>query len=329
MEQLWADLDRKWMDCKGDIQIVHDIETGYGDPLRVKATPDFSLRFLDDTYAKENETIAKIQTIMESYFKTRNTPIANNGLTALSNTLAGIYYIPFKTGISLQFSFSGQSIPNRQDVATEKGIKIYFDAIETKARIAQNINLIEKCFANASDVLQTWKPDAVEQLVDHVAAHEVGHAIYNLESVKSSLHNPSVTSLLEEPRAELTAMFTLKLLSDQGVINLPHTQKALVHFALDALRYFAKFKSEALQPYIYFQIYAYKVYLEKGFLVESPGGLEIDASKTMDCLEVFSSKYLEILDCEDKSDGDGLQQILDHFKTVTPFVQQVVDKVLM
>ena len=167
-------------------------------------------------------------------------------------------------------------------------------------------------------------------MVDHVAAHEVGHAIYNLETVKCSLHNPSVTSLLEEPRAELTAMFTLKLLFDQGVIDLLHTQKALVHFALDALRYFAKFKSEALQPYIYFQIYAYKVYLEKGFLVESsPGGkLKINASKTIDCLEVFSSKYLEILDCEDRSDGDGLQKILDHFKTVTPFVQQVVDKAL-
>ena len=108
LEQLWADLDRKWMDCKGSIQIVHDIETGYGDPLRVKATPDFSLRFLDETYAKENETIAEIQKIMENYFKERNTPLGNAGLTALTNTLAGIYYIPFKTGISLQFSFSGQ-----------------------------------------------------------------------------------------------------------------------------------------------------------------------------------------------------------------------------
>ena len=64
LEELWAELDRKWMNMKvcisyvrqsidnmqflqGDIQIVHDIETGYGDPLRMKATPDFSLRFLD------------------------------------------------------------------------------------------------------------------------------------------------------------------------------------------------------------------------------------------------------------------------------------------
>ena len=40
--------------------------------------------------------------------------------------LRGIYFIPFKTGISLQFSFSGQSIPNREDVKQAKGVKIYF-----------------------------------------------------------------------------------------------------------------------------------------------------------------------------------------------------------
>ena len=33
---------------------------------------------------------------MESYFRQRDTPIARDGLTALTNTLAGIYYIPFK-----------------------------------------------------------------------------------------------------------------------------------------------------------------------------------------------------------------------------------------
>ena len=43
-----------------------------------------------------------------------------------SAELRGIYFIPFKTGISLQFSFSGQSIPNREDVKQAKGVKIYF-----------------------------------------------------------------------------------------------------------------------------------------------------------------------------------------------------------
>eukprot|EP00301_Raphidiophrys_heterophryoidea_P001213 c10592_g1_i1.p1 GENE.c10592_g1_i1~~c10592_g1_i1.p1 ORF type:complete len:348 (-),score=86.20 c10592_g1_i1:28-1035(-) len=60
-EDVWTDVDRKWMGTKGAIQILHDIETGYGDPLRVKATPDFSIRFLDDSFATENVQISEIQ----------------------------------------------------------------------------------------------------------------------------------------------------------------------------------------------------------------------------------------------------------------------------
>jgi hypothetical protein len=171
----------------------------------------------------------------------RNTALSKAGLTALSNTMAGIYFIPFKTGISLQFSFSGQSIPNREDVKQAKGVKIYFDAVETSARVEINKKLIAKCYHDASAaVIDKWRPSAVEQLVWHVAAHEVGHAIYNLESVASVFTSGANKSLLEEPRAELTAMFTLKLLFEQGVLDRHKLDESLAHFALDALRYFDK-----------------------------------------------------------------------------------------
>ena len=101
--------------------------------------------------------------------------LARDGLAALSETSAGIYYIPFKTGCSLVFSYSGQSIPNRLDVKKEKGVKIYFDAVETAARVEQVKVTVARVFADAPALLAKWKPDAVEQLVGHVAAHEVAH----------------------------------------------------------------------------------------------------------------------------------------------------------
>merc|ERR1712060_969320 len=76
-----------------------------------------------------------------------------------------------------------------------------------------NKALIQKVFHEAAGnagVLFKFEPEAVEQLVYHVAAHEVGHAIYNLRNVEKCLPFPSIS--LEEPRAELTAMFTLKML---------------------------------------------------------------------------------------------------------------------
>ena len=114
--------------------------------------------------------------------------------------MAGIYFIPFKTGASLQFSFSGQSIPNRVDVSAAKGIKIYFDAVETAARVAINKALIQKVFHEAAattGVLSKFEPEAVEQLVYHVAAHEVGHAVTPVTPV-TSVTSPQVG---REPQA--------------------------------------------------------------------------------------------------------------------------------
>merc|ERR1712137_83619 len=232
----------------------------------------------------------------------------------------------FKTGISLQFSFSGQSIPNRDDVKEEKGVKIYFDAVETAARVEINKNLIRKVYHDAeASVISKFKPDAVEQLVWHVAAHEVGHAIYNLECVKSCFSNPANKSLLEEPRAEPTAMFTLKLLFEQGVLDREKLDESLAHFALDALRYFDKYDSEALRPYIIFQVYAYKVYHRNSYLTLQDSKLVIDVSKTLLVLEDFADCFLRILACMDVSDGKGLEKIL--YEEMAPedeFVRVVV-----
>lgn len=104
------------------------------------------MRFLDDTYAEQNATIRVIQDHMMEYFRGRDTKIARDGLNALANTMAGIYFIPFKTGISLQFSFSGQSIPNREEIKVEKGVKIYFDAVETEARVNLNLAYVKQVF---------------------------------------------------------------------------------------------------------------------------------------------------------------------------------------
>jgi hypothetical protein len=42
--------------------------------LRCKATPDMSLRFLDDTFAEENATIADIQRRMMAWYTGTSRP---------------------------------------------------------------------------------------------------------------------------------------------------------------------------------------------------------------------------------------------------------------
>lgn len=52
----------------------------------------------------------------------------------------------------------------------------------------------------------------------HVAAHEIGHAIYGLDAVKDAIR-VSTKTLLEEPRAELTALHTMRLLLPAGLLT--------------------------------------------------------------------------------------------------------------
>lgn len=332
LEKQWTLCDRMWMNTKSTIQIVHDIEDGYSDPMRAKQGPDFSLRLLDDTYDSQNLTIQKIHALICKYYTSRKTKLSADGLTALGNTIAGIYYIPFKTGCSLVFSYSGQSIPNRLDVKTEKGVKIYFDAIETMARVEQVKEKVMIIYADArKSVIDKFKPDAVDQLVWHVAAHEVGHAIYGIRSIEKYIRKESIM-MLEEPRAELTAMFTLRLLFQEKMLSYEELQKHVTHFCLDGVRYFMKFHTISLQPYIVFQIHAHNVYFREGFLsLDEDGKVVIDASKTLKVLDSFSSLFEEILDALDLGNEEGgqkLERILELMERPSDQTNKVIQNCL-
>lgn len=329
LEEAWSLCDRRWMDTKAGIQIVHDIEDGYSDPLRAKQGPDFSLRFLDETFDTQNSQIQDIHSLICKYYKSRKTSLSADGLTALSNTIAGIYYIPFKTGCSLVFSYSGQSIPNRLDVKKDKGVKIYFDAVETMARVEQVKSKVLDIFADArSSVIDKFQPDAVDQLVWHVAAHEVGHAIYGIRSISQFIQKET-NMMLEEPRAELTAMFTLRLLHKEGVLSMSELQKHVVHFCLDGVRYFMKFNTISLQPYIVFQIHAYNTYFKENFLAfDSEGKILIDPTKVLNVLDSFSDLFEQILDALDLNNEEGgktLENILEVMRQPSAETKTVID----
>ena len=55
--------------------MVHDIEYGYGDPLRTKCSPEFSIRLMDEAYAAENATIQKVA--LRSTTRSHPMPVVN------------------------------------------------------------------------------------------------------------------------------------------------------------------------------------------------------------------------------------------------------------
>jgi hypothetical protein len=338
-----------------------------------------------------------LQEFIEDYYKSRDTPLAKSGLKALSNSSAGeccewendkeilksiadlldctgIFFIPFKTGSSLESSFIGQSVPNRDKVTImiyilkrnfhlpvlrdaffslifflllllllilfsvliygalqvkeEKGVKIYFDVNETNMRVELTRLLTPMLFSDPQGIWNHYKPCALDQLLWHVAAHEVGHAIYNLNVMNGLFKEPIISSLLEEPRAELTAMFTLRLMCEKQFLSQAELSKALVHFALDGMRFFNKFHIHGLKSYIIFHMFAFRVYRKHGFLIQNPETrlLQFDDSKILNVLDEFANDFEQLLDKMDARDEAGLKQILNEISFEDDFIREIVNR---
>eukprot|EP01025_Chloroclados_australasicus_P058244 TRINITY_DN7297_c0_g1_i1.p1 TRINITY_DN7297_c0_g1~~TRINITY_DN7297_c0_g1_i1.p1 ORF type:complete len:634 (+),score=93.26 TRINITY_DN7297_c0_g1_i1:202-1902(+) len=306
LEQEWTELDIVWLKIKYWIQVVHDIESGYGEPLRSKVVPQYSIRLLDESFAAENKKIEEIHNLMVDYFKKRPSKMAQDGLESLRQTLAGIYYVPFLCGVNLHFRFAGQSIPNRNQVRNKYGSKIYFDYIATFQReeLAKELaRSILKDRELAKDI------DTLETIVYHIAAHEIGHAIYGLENIEQ-LKN-TTKALLEEPRAELTALHTMKMMLDAGMITADEMYRHVCSYLLQELRRFSMFNASPLRPYIVSAMASFDSGKQVGMVDFEDGKLVLNKGETMQkFLEGRSQLFENILDAEDVYDSEKIEEVL-------------------
>lgn len=323
LESQWEKLDSLWMDIKYPIQIVHDIESGYGDPTRTKIIPDFSIRFLDETFSKENDQIDKIKNIMTNYFEKRESKFAKNGIFALNNSSAGIYYIPFQTGMSFHFRFCGQSIPNNENVKNTKGVKIYFDNVSSEARIVESKALVKKIFENSDSLNQHL--DSIITIVYNVSAHEFGHAIYNLSCIESHI-KPATRSLLEEPRAELTTLTFIKEMFDLKVIDKELLLKSILNFTLQDLRRFSKFESSATRPYTISALSCYNLALKIGFFKFENDKVHVNEEKAYEFLSEQSKNFAHLLDLIDEKNGPEIENFLTNLEQESGFTKWIVKK---
>ncbi|KAK9831583.1 hypothetical protein WJX74_001220 [Apatococcus lobatus] len=325
LEPQWHRLDELWMSVRHHIQVVHDIEYGYGDPLRTKVAPEFSLRLLDESYAADNAQIGKIQDLMVDYFKTRTSDLARGGLNALRLSMAGLYYLPFQAGISLFFRFSGQSIPNRSEVRNAHGVKIYFDPVSMAAR-----QVTAKKLA-ASVLEEPARQDCIDTigtLVYHVAAHEIGHAIYGLDAMKDAI-KVTTRTLLEEPRAELTALHTMCLMVKADMVSEAQMQQHLASFMLCDLRRFAMWDSQATRPYALSAATNWSKAHDLGYItLTSAKKMTFDDSKAQAFITSCSKDYEDILDAEDGRDGATIEATLHRMEQAewTPVVQHLLEQ---
>jgi hypothetical protein len=207
-------------------------------------------------------------------------------------------------------------------VKNEKGVKIYFDVVSTARRGEQAKQLMAKVFADQS---LGSRLNAVETIIYHVAAHEFGHAIYGLDHVAKCIKVETKT-LLEEPRAELTALTTMKLLLEANKIDKTKLQQQLGSYAIAELRRFAMFDSTSLRPYIISAMSCYKHFERLGYIKIVNDRLIMNDEKALAVLEFAQKLFETILDAEDRLDGQQLETILKEMQEETHIVRWLVSK---
>lgn len=305
-----VELDKIWMDNPFWIQIVHDSESHYADPLGVKIIPDFSVRFLDPTHEASNQTAVTKQQELIAYYEPSPSEVAQTGMSPLRNSQAGIYYLPFVTGMSLHFKFSGQSLPNRPEVKKAKGVKIYLDYDASAVRTEQSKELFCRLFHDKSDLASYISTK--EALISHVIPHEFGHIICNFEDYQphvSTLHSQQ----LEELRADLTALTALAVAHEAGTVTNKEMIASVINYLAHDLRRLVNWDSTAVRGYRNSMVHVFSLAEKTGVLSLTNGIVSFagdDVQKVEKFLGAARESFTTILAALDSHNVKALDQLL-------------------
>ncbi len=314
LETKGARLDEIWMDNKYWIQLVHDIETDYADPLGCKIIPDFSVRFMDVHRDINEVEFGRIKDVLVEYYQDKSKTSAKRQIPALKNSDASLCYIPFSTAISHYFQFAGQSLPNRPDVREKKGVKIYLNYEQSRDRFEEAKKLFSKLFDNDKQYEQYFS-NSVSMLY-HVVPHEFGHTIYNISFFKNKI-KPNLERL-EELRADLNAYYVIYQYYEKNIFSVEDLYKNIVSLVAFELRRYTMWDSNAIYPYkismlnLFHHLFDINIvqYTDSRFLID------LDKQKIISLLQRLKQDLDNISSYLDKGDNDSLNQFYDFVKSM-------------
>ncbi len=308
LEEKGVHLDEIWMDNHYWIQVVHDVETDYADPLAVKIIPDFSVRFPDVNPDVDEKEFEVIKNVLVDYYKDRNTENTKRQIPSLSRSHASVCFIAFNTSQDQYFKFAGQSLPNRADVREKKGVKIYIDFEQSEKRFIQAKKLFFAVFRNAKEYEEYLS--SIVSMVYHVVPHEFGHTTYNFSFFKDIDEN---VKRLEELRADLNAYYTVYKYYEDGKFTTEDLYKNTVTMTAFDLRRFSSWDSAALYPYKLSMLNAFNHFFAENLIIEDQDRfiIDLDVEKVSRVYQRLVQDLNNIHNYLDVSDNDSLQKFYD------------------
>ena len=284
-EESWREVDEKWVRTRGRVILVHPMEEGYADPIRIM--PEVRVLFQLD---EAREMIDAIKARMLEWEQERygEHELYPTFREALLNTQAGVFVTPIYSGEDFDFRFSGQIVPNRSDVRM-RGTKIFMDGNSVR----NNVDIYRKCAERyfTKDFLEVY--DGLvgkETFLYYVIAHECGHSA--LMGVDTKDRMGDCYRNVEEYKASHIGLEVLHTMEDR----LPerYLDSLCVFIVTRIVRFLTKGMrtDETLEPYFNEAVIQLGTLLDNNLLYMKDDRLHFDLENR----EVFFGHVLRIND---------------------------------
>lgn len=200
LESQWAEVDRVWVKIPSTCRIVptHGMESGYEHPFCV--SPEFRIDVRTD---ESRDVIDRSREATIGY-------AADLGLgqdliditkQKLDHIDIGVFVNAIRAGVSLNFRYAGQAVPNRQDIVSELGGRIFIDQAGQHLPLKSYIEYLDKyCTPETAEALKVFITP--RSLCIHTVVHEYAHPVGRTKESDAALGSAGM-KLLEEAKASL------------------------------------------------------------------------------------------------------------------------------
>src|SRR6266436_6669074 len=316
--------DIVWLELKSPkFDVIFAPYETYADTLLgVKATYGASLLVRNEDESRKMETFQKyVADIQDSLPLPAQDRPSKRGL----ETPMEVMDVPFRTGdLGHGYQAVADNLPNDPRVHEQKGSKKLFFKNFMDARVNYVILPLARYMMPASQAEKASGEGYLLGTIMHEICHGLGPAFaHNASGDKISIREAvgPIYGGLEEAKADVAGMFSLKWLVDHGVLP---KEKLPEYYASYVAGNFRTLRFGAAEAHGQAEMMEFNYYLEHGALRRGASGkYSVDFEKMPGAIEALAK---ELLTMEATGDRAGAEVWFKKYDVIPPELQQSLDK---
>ncbi len=310
LETCWEHVDRAWIRIPPTSRLipVHGMEPGYEHPVCV--SPEFRLE-VRTTQAQEDITARRNGSIEYARVLRLSPHLVDAARNHLEQIDIAVFCSSIRSGIALNMRFSGQAVPNRQEVLSEGG-RIFMDAANNE-RIT---GIYRETFTEhvTQKTARTFAHHITPEIMQiHTIDHELAHPIGRTPESDAAL-GASLMKNLEEAKASLLGVLADAWRSGGD----PEYRAQLVTVTVARLLRFmhkSTLEDATADPYVRENRAAAYTLFETGVIRLTEEGVAIDPDKARSAIwfDALKELNLAIIRAYESHDPATLDRLTEHY----------------